>query len=47
MNSMDVTGLDAIAKPKFVRRPLHIVQATLCISASASISIGLIVWMLT
>lgn len=45
MEFMDATQLDAIPKQKSPRRPLHIMQATLCISASASISISLILWM--
>jgi hypothetical protein len=47
MKSVDAVEMNAAIEAKLLRHPRHLLQAALCISASACVSITLIVWMLT
>jgi hypothetical protein len=47
MKPISATSLNPIAPNKYLRNPRDLLHASLCISGSAFISLGLIVWMLS
>lgn len=46
MKSIDATALDSSNEDRFLHHARNILEAALCVAASASASIGVIIWIL-